>query len=113
RLPSREAALDFGVGELNVERALGNVERDDVAIVYCGDGAAIRGFRRDMAGHESMGGAGEASVGQQSDRIAKSRADQGCGHLEHLTHSGPALRPFVADHNNIASLDASILDGGK
>ena len=77
----------------------------DVAIGDGGDRAAVRGFGRDVADHKAVRGAGEAAVGEQSDGIAETSADQRGGDGEHFAHAGAALGSFVANHDDIAGFD--------
>ena len=65
---------------------------------------------RDVAGHQAVGRSGEASVREQSDLVADPLADQSGGHLEHLAHPRASRRALVADHDDVAGLDALLLD---
>ena len=66
-----------------------------------------------MAGHQAVGGAGEAPVGEQGHGLPKPLAhERGC-HAQHLAHSGPARRALVADHHHVARLDALLLHRGE
>ena len=58
-----------------LKRPRRQVERDDVAVAHGGDRAAGGGFRRDVAGHQPVRGAGEAAVGDERDRVAEAGAD--------------------------------------
>ena len=63
-----------------------------------------------MACHEATGCAGEASVGQESDGVAQCRDSFDCGgDGEHLAHAGAALGAFVADDEDVAGVDLSVL----
>src|SRR5258708_11717761 len=57
-----------------------------------------------MPAHQSVGAAGEAAVGDKPNRITQTRSYNRRGRREHLAHSGPALRPFVSNHQYIAVL---------
>src|SRR5260370_4590433 len=102
-----------GVGEDDVEGALGKLKRSDGAGGVGGNGPGGRGFRCDMAGHEAVSSARKAAVGQQGHGFAKACADQRGSNLKHLAHARAALRSFVADHYNVAGLDAAALHSGK
>ena len=65
-------------------------------------------FRRDVPHHQAVGAAREASVGDEPDRIAQSRADDCRGRRQHLAHPGSALGPFVADHQHVAGFDLAV-----
>ena len=45
--------------------------------------------------------------------IAQSGADQRRGNAEHLAHSRPALRPFVANDDDVVVFDLAVLHGLK
>src|SRR5260370_8066858 len=62
RLPLFHSLAQNFVGDLNFQEALGHIEADHVAIAYRGDGAAQRGFGRDVACHESARPAAEAAI---------------------------------------------------
>ena len=66
-------------------------------------GPAVRRLRRDVPGHQPVGRAGEAAVGEQRDRVAEALADQRRGDGEHLAHAGAAARALVADHDDVAA----------
>ena len=108
--PARRAARSASVAISRRAR----VDDDAVAFVQQRDRAAARGFRRDVADHEAVGGAAEAAVGDQRDVVAEAAADQRGGDAEHLAHAGAAGRTFVADHDHVAGLAiAPCLHGGE
>ena len=55
------------------------------------DGAADGGFRSNVADDQSVRGAGETAVGDQSDGFAQAGADEGGGGRKHFAHAGAAL----------------------
>ena len=65
---------------------------------------AERSFRRNMPRHQSSRRTAESSVSQKRNRISKPFAHNRGRYSEHLSHSRPALRAFIANHNHIASL---------
>ena len=73
------------------------------------DRSAGRGFWGNMAGHQAMGGAREASVGHQRDRLAQAGADNGPGDAKHFAHPRSAFRAFMADDDHVAGFDATSL----
>ncbi len=85
--------------------ALGNIEDDGVAVLYCSDGTATRGFGSDVASHETVRCAGESAVGEQRDGIAEALADERGGYREHFAHARTAFRAFVANHDDVARFD--------
>ena len=70
-----------------------------------GDRAAGRRLGRHVADHEAVRRAAEAAVGDEGHRAAEPLPDEGGGHAEHLGHAGGALRPLVADDDDVAGLD--------
>src|SRR5438093_48679 len=66
---------------------------------------ADRRLGRDVADHEAVRGAGEAAVGHQRDAPAEPGALDRARDVEHLAHAGAALRPLVADHDEVARLE--------
>ena len=77
------------------------------------DRAAARGFGRDVADHEAVGGAAETAVGDQRDVVAQALADQRGGDRQHLAHAGAAGRAFEADHHDVAGDDPARLHRGE
>ena len=67
-----------------------------------GDRAAVDGLGRDVAGHEAVGGAAEAPVGEQRDVLAQAGAVDRGGDREHLAHAGAAGGALVADDDDVA-----------
>ena len=57
---------------------------------------------RDVPGHQAVGRAGEAAVGEQRDLLAEALADERGGDVEHLPHPGAARWALVADHDDVA-----------
>src|SRR3546814_5296642 len=78
------------------------VDDDRVALADQGDGAALVGFRRDVADDHAPGPAGEPAIGDEADAFAQSAPDDGRGRGQHLRHPGPALRPEIAQHQDVA-----------
>src|SRR5687768_1020845 len=76
RLPVGQSCCNLISGELDVERPFLDIDRDDVALAKSSNSAAHRRFRRNVADAEAACAAGEATVGHQSDRLAKTGPDQ-------------------------------------
>ena len=81
------------------------VDRDRVAFLDERDRAAGLRLRRDVADDHAPRASREASVRDESDRLAEPLPDQRRGRREHLLHAGPALRSLVADHDDVAGAD--------
>ncbi len=47
----------------------------------------------------------------QRHRVSKAGADDGRRHAEHFAHAWPAVRPLVADDDDVAGLDGLMLNG--
>ena len=62
-----EPGVDLFLRELHGQRSFGDIEGDYVSVLHRADRATLDGFRCDMAGHQAVGGAGEAAVGKQRD----------------------------------------------
>ena len=67
-------------------------------------------LRRDVPDHQPARRAAEAAVGHQRDRFAEPLTDDRRGDAEHLAHPGSALRPLVADHDDVAVDDLAPVD---
>src|SRR5919112_3900276 len=102
--PRRAAPRQLFVRELHGEDSLDRVDHNYVTIPQKSDRAAARRLRTDMADAETAGGAGESPVRDQSHLVAHALAVEGGRGGEHLPHAGTALRPLVADHQDLAFL---------
>ena len=71
-----EHALQFGIVDSKVNRAVGNVELDAIAFLDETDRATLGRFRRDVADRQARRSAREASVGDKSHRIPEAFADE-------------------------------------
>src|SRR5690606_31238748 len=67
----------------------------------------------DVSYDQAVSTAGEATIGDETDGIAKPLADDGARRRQHLAHAGAALRPLVAHHHDVSGLDAVVEDGGE
>ncbi len=65
------------------------------------------GFRRDVPHAESTRGSAEPAIGEKRDAIGKPRADDRASDAQHLAHSRPSARAFVANHDDIAGVNLS------
>src|ERR1700735_5914579 len=65
-----------------------------------------------MARHQSVGGAAEATVGQQRNRASETLAHKSRGHAQHFAHARSALGAFIADDHDIAGMNLLAGDGG-
>src|ERR1700682_2724907 len=105
RLPVLEPPLDFRIGKLDVEPALGDIECDRVAVAKRCDRSADERFGRDMARHQPVRRARKTSVRHQRHRIAKSFSHQRRSDAEHLRHPRCAARTLVTNHHHVARFD--------
>ena len=67
------ARVEFGRVDQHVERALGDVEADPVAVAEERDRSAVDGLGRDVADAQAGGAAGEPAVGHQQHVLAEAR----------------------------------------
>ena len=67
----------------------------------------------DVANNESVTAAREAAVGDEGDIFEEASASECAGWCQHLGHAGPALRPFVANHDHIARRDAAFFKASE
>ncbi len=67
-------------------------------------------FGRHVAHHQSACGAGEPAVGHERHVVAQARAHDRRRDAEHLAHARSALRPFVANDDDVAGLDVDRLE---
>src|SRR4051812_4870180 len=104
---------DLLVGEVHVEAAGVDVEGDHVAVLDGRDRAAPDRLGSDVAGHQAVGGSRETAVGEQRHLVADALPDERGRDLEHLAHAGAAGRALVANHDDVAGLDALLLDHRK
>ena len=95
---------------VHVEPAVRDVERDRVAVADERDRPAVRRLGGDVSGHEAVGGAAEAPVGDEGHGVAEAAAVDGGGDREHLAHARAPLRTFVADDDDVAVLHLAALD---
>src|SRR5262245_1648429 len=101
---------DLLVGEVDVEPAGVDVDRDLVAVPDRGDRATADRLWSHVPGHQAVGGPREAGVREQRDLIAGPLAAQRSGDLEHLAHPRPARGTLVADHHYVAGPDPLLFD---
>ena len=106
--PSRRDSQSSSL--LDVERAVGDVEGDPVAVAEERDRAAVDGLGGDVADAQARRTAGEAAVGDQQDVLAEAGALDRAGDREHLAHARAALRALVADHHDVAGGDRAGLE---
>src|SRR5438270_12554214 len=96
-----------------MQNTLCNVDFDRVPVANRGDWSANSGFRSDMADHQSSCRGGKATIGEQSHRLAQTRASK-CGRdRKHFAHARSATRCFVTDHQYISRLDFVALDSSE
>src|SRR5437870_3723882 len=74
------------------------------------DRPADRRLGTDMADAEAAGRTREAAVGHQRDLLASTLAIECRRRRQHLAHSRPAARPFVADDDDVAFAVLAFLD---
>ncbi len=111
RRPSGQPIVENLRGDVEIDAARIQVDGHQVAFGQQRDGAAASRFGGDVAHHESLGCAAEPAVCDQRHAFREARADDRAGDAEHLAHTRPAARTFVADHEHVAFFDAAVGDG--
>src|SRR5262249_6017155 len=109
-LPRLGAPLEFTLAELDLERALRRVHRDDIAVAHKRDRAADGGFRTHMTDTETAGRSRESPIGDERDLPAHALPVKGGSGRQHLSHPGAAFGPFVADYEHVAFPVLLLLD---
>jgi len=64
-----------------------------------------------MPDRSSAACAGKPTVGDQRNGLIQFHTRQCTGRVEHFTHAGAALWPFVTDHNDVAIVDSAVING--
>ena len=88
-----------------------NVNGDDVAVLYIGNGTAVDCFRRNVTDRCTAGRTGETAVCDEGNVLVQSHAGNGRGRGEHFPHARATSRAFVPDHNDITLDDLAAGDG--
>src|SRR6516162_11891600 len=65
--------------KVEFNEALVPVEGDQITVSHQSDGPANKGFGRNMANDPAPGPSGEATVGDERDRVEQSLPDERCG----------------------------------
>ncbi len=81
------------------------VDHDPVAVGDERDRPAVDRFGRDVTDAEALRPAREPAVGDERRVVASPGAGHRPRDREHLAHAGAALRPLVADHDDVAGRD--------
>src|SRR5260370_19528976 len=89
--PARETPLNLCRGEFDIQFPFGNVKHNHVTLCNSGNRSAVGGFGRDVSSHESVGGAGKAAIGEQSDGIAETGAHESGGYRRRISRPPPPL----------------------
>ena len=83
----------FGIGQPDVDGAVGDVYLDDVTVHQLADVAAGCCFGRDVADAQARRATAEAPVGNEGTLLAQVARLDIRGGIEHLLHPGPPLGP--------------------
>ena len=110
RFPVGETLFDLLGGQFDVERAVGNVKDDDVAVGDGGNRTAVRCFGCHVPRHQAVRRATETAIGEQSDGVAESCANQSGGDGQHFAHAGAAFWSFITNDHDIARIDFIFVD---
>src|SRR5436305_13545783 len=85
--PSDQALCQLAVVELHEERALVNVDRDDITVLNNRKRSAACRLRRDVPDHQPAGRARKSAVGDEYDGLADAGSDHGRRDAQHLAHT--------------------------
>ncbi len=110
RLPARAALGQHLVRDQQVDGPRLRIDTDRVAILDQRDRPALGSLRPDMADAEAARAARKTPVGDQRDLLAHAKAIERGSGRQHLAHPRPALRPFIADDDDLTLLDRPSLD---
>src|SRR5438034_5126212 len=105
RFPARAAPRQFHFANVELDEQLVGIDRDRIAFFDQVDVSAGISLGRNVADHDAPRAAGEASVGDEADRLAQALPDERRSRCRHLLHARAALGSFVADDDHIARLD--------
>ena len=109
-VPRRQPRLDLLVGQVDGHRPVVDVDGDRITVLQRADGTADERLRRDVADHRPPRRAGEPAVREQRHVVLVAGPDD-CGRdAEHLAHPRAPLRSLVADGDDVAGLDLSLLN---
>src|SRR4051812_32253609 len=95
RLPGLRPRCQFGLGQIDRDRAFGCIDRDHIAVFQEPDRAANGSFGPDMADAETARRARKTTVGDEGDLAAHALAVERRSRRQHLPHARAAARTFV------------------
>src|SRR5436190_14584855 len=103
-----QAGSNLSVGKFYIETTRLYVDDDSISLAQSGNGAAKRGFGRDMTDHQSARRAAEAAIGEECDLLAQSGTHDSTGNSQHLAHARSTTRPLKANNHDITGLDLAM-----
>ena len=93
------------VGNVEVDRAIRDVEGDHVAVFDERYKATVGSFWRDVPNRQARRSTREATIGKERTLGTEAAALDVGGRVEHLLHSRTTLRALVADDDDLAALN--------
>src|SRR5262249_13589121 len=111
RLPFGFTFRKFFIGQFYVKCSPDRVDLDDVAVLKQADRTADCRFRPDVADAKAARRPRKPAVSDERDLASHSLAGQSGRGRKHLSHAGTALRPLIADHNDLTLFVGPLLDG--
>ena len=102
RRPCRAPALEFGGVDQEIDPARSRVDAHPLAVADERDRPACHRLRRYVADAHAAGGAGEAAIGDERHLLPHALSINESGRPQHLAHPRTALRPLIADHQDLA-----------
>src|SRR5487761_2257299 len=88
-----------------VDRVVGDVNTNRVAVFDQSDRSAVEGFGGDVTDTETVRPAAESTVGDERGVAAAAHALHSASHGQHLTHARAGLRTLVANDDHGVRLD--------
>ena len=108
RRPLGKPVVDLLFGNLKGNGSSGDINGDEISILDNGDGAALHGFRGNVADGCTPGSARKPTIGNQRNVCIEAHARDGGRGGQHLLHARATLGAFVSDHQNVAFLNFTV-----
>src|SRR5579862_7933451 len=100
--PAPAPLLELPRRQRHIDRALGCIDGDAVAVAQQCERSTHCSLGRDMSNDEAMTATGETAVGDERDVCSQATPHEGAGRTEHLAHPWAPFGPFESDHHHIS-----------
>src|SRR3546814_9057535 len=108
RVHRRAPRRKFLVREDQVDRAPGNVDLDQVAVLYQPDRPALGRLGRDMADRQARGSPRKASVGDQRARGTQPLRLEIAGRIEHLARKSTRSEEHTSELQSLMRISSAL-----